>query len=130
MNCLMEMPGWITYNGPTQDNWNLLWYQDRVVARFMGENFTDFIMRNQPIVPGGLAEPGEKRLHPKSFNVDITQISKITFIRRRLIMLPQLLFEGDNKKISFYTRDKSKAPMEMFKKLKEIFPGTAVLAIR
>lgn len=124
------MPGWITYNGPTQDNWNLLWHHDRIIVRYMGENFSDFILRNTPIVPGGLAEPGEKRLHPKSFVIDLKQISKITFIRRRLFLLPQLMLEGKDKKISFFTRDKSKAPLDLYRKLQETFRGRMDLIIK
>ena len=130
MDCFMEMPGWITYNGPTQDNWNLLWYRDRVVARYMGENFADFIMRNQPIVPGGLAEPGEKRLHHKSFKLDLKVDSRVTFIRKRLFLLPQLIFEGTGNKISFYTRDKGPGPLADFKRLDGFFSGTVKFIVK
>lgn len=123
MSVLLEMAGWITYNGPTQDNWSLLWYRDRVVAKYMGENFTDFILRNDPILPGGQEDPEQGRLHPKSFSIKMSRISRITFIRRRLFLLPQLVFEGDGRKISFYTRDKGPKPLEKFKKLQETLPG-------
>ncbi|MFZ5633163.1 MAG: hypothetical protein ACOY40_09985 [Bacillota bacterium] len=130
MSCLLEMAGWITYNGPTQDNWSLLWYRDRVVARYMGENFTDFILRNDPIMPGGLGKPGETRLHPKSFSIDLSGVARVTFIRRRPFLLPQLVFEGQGKKISFYTRDKGAGPVEKFKKLQEIMAGGIELMIK
>lgn len=123
MSVLLEMAGWITYNGPTQDNWSLLWYRDRVLVRYMGENFTDFILRNDPILPDGLGDPEQGRLHQKSFSIDMSRISRITFIRRRLFLLPQLLLEGPGKKMSFYTRDKSAAPLEKFNKLGEMLPG-------
>lgn len=126
MSVLLEMAGWITYNGPTQDNWSLLWYRDRLVARYMGENFSDFLLRNDPILPG---EPGEFSLHPKSFSIDLGRISRITFIRRRLFMLPQLLLEGPEKKMAFYTRDKSAVPLEKFKKLGEMLPGMELVII-
>lgn len=123
MSVLLEMPGWITYNGPTQDNWSLLWYRDRVLARYMGENFTDFILRNDPILPGGTGDPERGKLHPKSFSIDMGRISRVTFIRRRLFMLPRLVFEGDRLKISFYTRDKGPGLLDQFKELQEILPG-------
>lgn len=123
MSCLLEMGGWITYNGPTQDNWSLLWYRDRVLVRYMGENFTDFILRNDPILPDGQGDPQQGRMHPKSFSIDMSRISRITFIRRRLFLLPQLVFDGGGQKLSFYARDKSAAPLEKFKKLQEILPG-------
>lgn len=28
MAILIEMSRWITYSGPTQENWNLRWYPD------------------------------------------------------------------------------------------------------
>lgn len=130
MSCLMEMAGWITYNGPTQDNWNLLWYRDRVLARYAGENFTDFILRNDPILPEGTGEPGWGGLHPKSFSINMSGISRVTFIRRRLFFLPQLMFEGKSRKISFYTRDKGPGPLEKFKKLQQLLPGDVELVVK
>lgn len=129
MSCLLEMPGWITYNGPTQDNWNLLWYRDRVLAVYAGENFTDFILRNEPMLPGNsTGQTGT--LHPKSFSIDIRRLSSITFIRRRLFLLPNLLFEGEDKKVSFYTRDKGTAPLECFKRLRDLLPNGIDFVIR
>lgn len=130
MSCLFEMPGWITYNGPTQDNWSLLWYRDRVLARYAGENFTDFILRNEPMLPGNSADRDPGGLHPKSFSIDIRRLSRVTFVRRRLFLLPQLLFEGEGNKISFYTRDKGTGPLENFKKLRDMLPTGIDLIIR
>lgn len=130
MSVLFEMEGWITYNGPTQDNWSLLWCRDRVVARYMGENFTDFLLRNDPILPGEAGDSGLENLHPKSFSIDMGGIDRVTFVRRRPFMLPRLVFEGHGKTISFYTRDKSPAPLERINKIKGLLPGDIEIVIK
>ena len=130
MAILIEMSRWITYSGPTQENWNLRWYPDRVVVRYMGSNFSDFILRNDPILPEGLGEPGETRLHEKSYSIDINQISGVVFIRRRPFLLPRLEFVAGGKKVSFYTRDKSARPLQEFQKLREFFPGRIEFSVK
>lgn len=122
---VVHMDGWYTVRGATEEHWHLLWYVDRVVFRYGGESFRDFLIREEPArVAGGLPPP-----HLRDFVWPLVAVARVAFRRRRLLWLARLEIEMHSERVVLFTRERGTRPAEQVRALRGFLPSHIEVSI-
>ncbi|MGQ9533218.1 MAG: hypothetical protein ACUVTQ_10545 [Desulfotomaculales bacterium] len=113
-----HMTGWYTVRGPTEEHWHLLWYGDRVVFRYAGECFRDFLIREEPArVAGGPPPP-----HPRDFVWPLASVVRVVLYRRRLLWLARLEIATHSERVVLFSRERGPRAVEQLRLLRGLLP--------